>query len=137
MGHLVEQWTRKQFQTRVKIKAEGGAFYHIVAVTGACLFFETKSRQRPSHTHPYMHAPPLHTTGFLGFVDDMAVELACVEIAGDAAAGASNSTIVVRIQSEQRFGTLDAGFNKRRVASLIAYINRQSHGLPAGPCSLP
>lgn len=80
-----------------------------------------------------MHALRSHTTGFLGFVDDMAVQLACVEIPGDA----SNSTIVVRIQSEQRFGTLDAGFNKRRVASLISYINRKSHGLPAGPCSLP
>lgn len=108
MGRLVERWARKQFQTRVKkAKGEGGggAFYHMVAVTG-----------------------------FWGFVDDMAVELACVDLAGEGAAP-GNGTIVVRIQSEQRVGTLDGGVNKKRVASFISYINRNARGLPTGTCS--
>ncbi len=62
------------------------------------------------------------------------MELACVDLPGNGAA-AANGTIVVRIQSEQRFGTLDGGVNKKRVKSLISYIHRKAGGLPVGTCS--
>lgn len=93
-------------------------------------------------TPAHINTTPHHTTpGFLGFEDDVAVELACVDLAaGDTpppAAAAANGTIVVRIQSEQRFGTLDRGVNKKRVASLISFINHKARGLPPGTCSLP
>jgi hypothetical protein len=157
VGHLVEKWTRKQFQTKLKTKAKGGAFYHMVATTGVCVPTSTSastSRQplagpssyRTLISMPHSSSPPLlpHFTvclsvlppGFLGFVDDLAVELACVDLAGDGAAS-NNATVVVRMQSEQRFGTLDGGVNKKRVASLISYINHKARGLPAGTCSPP
>lgn len=38
VGHLVEEWAKKQFQTKVKRVAKGGAFYHMVAVTGTYVY---------------------------------------------------------------------------------------------------
>ncbi|KAM3573844.1 hypothetical protein VYU27_004189 [Nannochloropsis oceanica] len=67
-------------------------------------------------------------TGFWGFVDDMAVEVACVDVEP------GNSTVVVRVQSEQRFGTLDGGVNKRRVLSLFKFLEKKAGALPVGRC---
>jgi len=104
---LVEKWAGKQFQTKVVGKAGAGGregeTLHLVAVTG-----------------------------FWGFVDDMAVEVACVE--GEALVE-GNGTVVVRVQSEQRFGTLDGGVNKRRVTSLLKFLEKKAGGLPMGTCS--
>ena len=76
-------------------------------------------------------------TRFLGFIDDVAVEVACVEMGPNGPVLAeTNGTLLVRIQSEQRFGTLDGQVNKKRVASLIRYINKKAAGLPVGTCSM-
>ena len=39
VGHLVEEWAKKQYQTKIKTKTQGGVFYHLVAVTGARVWF--------------------------------------------------------------------------------------------------
>ena len=100
---LVEEWAGRQFQTKVVGRAGAGGregeTLHLVALTG-----------------------------FWGFVDDMAVEVACVAVEP------GNSTVVVRVQSEQRFGTLDGGVNKRRVISLLNFLEKKAGGLPVGTC---
>lgn len=103
---LVDAWTRKQFQTKVvgRRREAGKESVHLVAVTG-----------------------------FWGFVDDVAVEVACV--GGGRAGEGGNGTVVVRVQSEQRFGTLDGGKNKDRVKSLLSFLERKAGGLPVGACS--
>lgn len=143
VGRLVERWARKQFQTKVKATGKGGSFYHMVAVTGTYVHPSVSLPVWPSVAPTISGAcfelmivipTALTHPGFFGFVDDLAVELACVDLAGEGAAP-GNGTVVVRIQSEQRMGTLDGGVNKKRVASLISYIDRNAGGLPAGTCS--
>ena len=90
--------------------------------------FQTKQVEKAGG---YVHFAAV--TRFLGFVDDLAVEVVCVDEA-DVVNGV-NGTLVVRIQGEQRFGTLDGGVNKRRVASLIKYVEKKARGLPEGTCS--
>lgn len=45
-----------------------------------------------------------------------------------------NGGVVVRMQSEQRLGTLDAGTNKRRVTSLLQHLASGADSLPSGTC---
>lgn len=137
VGRLVEQWVKKQFQTKVVLKGQDGAFYHVAAVTGRPLLLSTYGLPALMQDGGGTHHTCIHiyNTGFLGFIDDMAIELSCVDMSDPI--NAQNGTVVVRIQSEQRFGTLDANVNKKRAASLISFINSKAHGLPKGTCSVP